>query len=138
MSTTLPTPPAHGQAVPQQPYPAPQQQAYWQAPPAAGPAKPPAEGSWLRRWPAWAQNTALAVGAVAVLVVVFFGGFFTGHVTSDGVPGGGTNQDFSPRQFGNGNGFGGQGQGQSGNGNGFGGGSSGSDGTGSTGSGDGS
>ena len=60
----------------------------------------------LRRWPTWAQNTALIVGAVAVLLVVFFAGFFTGHATDHTRGGFGTNQNFDPRQFG---GQGGQG-----------------------------
>jgi hypothetical protein len=75
----------------------------------------------LHRWPAWAQNTALAVGAVAVLVVVFFAGYFTAHAVDARPAGTVTNQDFGPRQFG-GNGFGGNGfGGQPGTGNGFGG-----------------
>ncbi|WP_426623312.1 hypothetical protein ACPPVW_11785 [Leifsonia sp. McL0607] len=121
MSTTAPNPGQSWQPAPQYP----QQPQYAQAPQpqyapqssATRPTKPAATGSVLRRWPAWAQNTALAVGAVAILVVVFFAGYFTAHAVDGGTrPGFGTNQNFTPRQFGgNGNGFGGQ------SGNGFGG-----------------
>lgn len=93
----------------QPPQYAPQQPPYAQQGPATPPAKP-SHGSVLHRWPSWAQNTALAVGAVAVLVIVFFAGYFTAHAVDGGSRAGfGTNQDFTPRQFGgNGNGFGGQ------------------------------
>ncbi|WP_349866991.1 hypothetical protein [Leifsonia sp. WHRI 6310E] len=100
---------------PQQPVP-PQQPAPHYAPPQPAPhqtwqqpaaAKPAADGSILRRWPVWAQNTAIVVGAVAVLAIVFFAGFFTGHATDGPQRGGfGTNQNFDPRQFGGGNGSG--------------------------------
>ena len=107
--------PDHAQpAYPQTAYPQPgyPQGGYPHVPPAA--PRPRADGNVLRRWPVWAQNTALAVGAVAVLLVVFFAGFFTANAV-DGTRGGvGTDQNIGPR-FGNGNGFGGQ------SGNGFGG-----------------
>lgn len=105
MSTTAP--------IPGQPWqPAPPAQHYTPTvDPYAQPAQPAPHGSFLRRWPTWAQNTALIVGAVAVLVVVFFAGFFTANAVDSGRPGIGTGQDFNPGQFGNGfggNGFGGQ------------------------------
>lgn len=106
-------PQPHQQPQPAQPYP---QQAHpqqpWQPP---APPRPAASGSVLRRWPAWAQNTALAVGAVAVLVVVFFAGYFTAHAVDGGQRGGfGTTQDFGPRQFGGNGGNGGFGGGTGG------------------------
>ena len=121
MSTTVPQPAQQPDPQAQQPY-WQAQQPYWQpAPPAAGPgapvgtsgsARPAGNGSLLQRWPSWAQNTALIVGAVAVLVVVFFAGFFTAHA-ADGnrAHGFGTNQNFDPRQFGGGAGSGGSGSG---------------------------
>ncbi|MBN9629023.1 MAG: hypothetical protein J0I18_00140 [Actinobacteria bacterium] len=126
MSTTAPNPGQPWQPAPQyqpqQPAPGYAQPAYQPAP--AVPAAPSASArasnpSVLRRWPSWAQNTALAVGAAAVLVIVFFAGYFTAHaVDGSGRSGFGTGQNFTPRQFGgNGNGFGGQ----SGSGDGFGG-----------------
>ncbi len=122
MSSTVPAADLPGGTPSAQPWqPAPQAQAQPQAAYPAGypaPAAPaPARGSILRRWPVWAQNTALIVGAVAVLAVVFFAGFFTGGAVDGHRTGFGTGQDFSPRQFGNGNGngFGGSGNG-SGNG----------------------
>lgn len=146
MSTTAPNPGQPWQPAPQQVppsgygQPAPQYaqpqyaepaQQYAPQGPGVPPAKPvrPSIGSGLHRWPAWAQNTALAVGAVAILVVVFFAGYFTAHAFDGGARAGfGTNQNFSPRQFGgnggqSGNGFGGQSGnggfgGQSGSGNG--------------------
>ncbi len=130
MSTTAPNPGQPWQPAPQQPapaygQPAPQyapQPPYVPQPPAAntGPAAQPkpSNRSILHRWPTWAQNTALAIGAVAVLVVVFFAGYFAANAIDGGRTGFGTGQNFTPRQFGgNGNGFGGQ----SGSGNGFGG-----------------
>lgn len=118
MSTTAPNPGQPWQPDPQYGQPAPQY-----APPAPhyapqGPVPPARQshGSVLHRWPTWAQNAALAVGAVAVLVVVFFGGYFTAHAIEGGARAGfGTNQNFTPRQFGGNGGFGGQ------SGNGFGG-----------------
>lgn len=104
MSTTAPDIPPYQQPTYAQP-----PQGAWQQPqpsPQHHPAARPEHGSMLRRWPTWAQNTALIVGAVAVLVVVFFAGFFTGHATNDTRGGFGTNQNFDPRQFG---GQGGQG-----------------------------
>ncbi|CAM5511911.1 hypothetical protein [Leifsonia shinshuensis] len=117
--------PAPQYAQPQYAQPAPQ---YAPQGPGVPPAKParPSNGSVLHRWPSWAQNTALAVGAVAILVVVFFAGYFTAHAFDGGARAGfGTNQNFSPRQFGGNGGNGGQSGnggfgGQSGNG-GFGG-----------------
>lgn len=123
MSTTAPNPSQSWQ--PAQHYgeqPAP---AYAPQQPYAPPANA-SHGSVLHRWPAWAQNTALAVGAVAILVIVFFAGYFTAHAVDGGPRGGfGTGQGFTPRQFG-GNGFGQPGSGnglggQSGSGNSFGG-----------------
>ncbi|MGJ4846489.1 hypothetical protein [Leifsonia sp. Le1] len=74
-----------------------------QQPPYPSVAATPASGGYvLHRWPRWAQNTAVIVGAVAVLVVVFFAGFFTAHATDGGRPGIGNRQEFQPRQFGNG------------------------------------
>lgn len=73
-------------------------------------------GSVLRRWPVWAQNTALAVGAVAVLLVVFFAGFFTAQAVQGGSGAPDRGQLFEPQQQ-----FGG-GSGSDGSGNGFGGG----------------
>ena len=112
MSATAPNPGQPWQPAPQyqpqQPAPGYAQPAYQPAP--AVPAAPSASArtsnpSVLHRWPSWAQNTALAVGAAAVLVIVFFAGYFTAHA----VDGSGTGQNFTPRQFGgNGNGFGGQ------------------------------
>lgn len=122
MSTTAPNPgqpwqpaPAYGQPAPQA-APVYGQSAPQYAPqPQYTPQPPTSHGSVLHRWPSWAQNTALAVGAAAVLVVVFFAGYFTAHAV-DGARGGfGTGQNFTPRQFGgDGGGFGGQ----SGSGNG--------------------
>lgn len=110
MSTTAPNP---GQ--PWQPAPQYAQQPEYAQPQFApqGPVTPPpkaSHGSVLHRWPTWAQNTALAVGAVAVLVIVFFAGYFTAHAVNGGTRGGfGTGQNFTPPQYGgNGNGFGGQ------------------------------
>lgn len=131
MSATVPNPgqpwqptTPYEQAAPQY-APTPQ---YAAQGPSAPPARPGSHGSVLHRWPAWAQNTALAVGAVAILVVVFFAGFFTANAVDGPRAGFGTDQNFTPRQFGgNGNGFGGQpgsgfggqsGSGQSGSGNG--------------------
>ncbi|MFF2052714.1 hypothetical protein ACFVU2_14020 [Leifsonia sp. NPDC058194] len=95
-----PVPPQQQPPQQQAPHYAPQQP--WQQPNAPRPA---AGGSILRRWPVWAQNTAIVVGAVAVLAIVFFAGFFTGHATDGGQRGGfGTNQNFDPRQFGGGTG----------------------------------
>ncbi|MEY9951103.1 hypothetical protein [Leifsonia sp. EB34] len=118
MSTTAPNPGQPWQPAPQQGPPSGYgQPAPHYAQPAPQPA-PPSNRSVLHRWPSWAQNTALAVGAVAILVVVFFGGYFTAHaVAGNARTGFGTNQNFSPRQFGGNGGFGGQ----PGNGNGFGG-----------------
>ena len=117
MSTTVPNP---GQPWQPAPHAAPVygQPAPQYAPQPHAPQPPTSHGSVLHRWPTWAQNTALAVGAAAVLVVVFFAGYFTAHAI-DGARGGfGTGQNFTPRQFGgNGGGFGGQ----SGSGGGFGG-----------------
>jgi uncharacterized membrane protein YgcG len=107
--------PAPQQAQP--PY-QPQQQPHWQQPTAPAPA---ATGSILRRWPVWAQNTAIVVGAVAVLAIVFFAGFFTAHATDGGQRGGfGTNQNFDPRQFGQNGGTGNGGSGGFGSGSGTG------------------
>lgn len=96
---------------PWQPAP-PQPQPPHQGPRAPGQAHPPvaatpASGGYvLHRWPRWAQNTAVIVGAVAVLLVVFFAGFFTANAI-DGPRGGfGNGQTFQPRQFGGGNGHG--------------------------------
>ncbi|WP_025155489.1 hypothetical protein [Leifsonia aquatica] len=92
-------PTAHQQ--PQPPY-AGQPHPQWQQPAAPAPAT---RGSILRRWPVWAQNTAIVVGAVAVLAIVFFAGFFTGHATGGGARGGfGTTQNVEPRPFGGQNG----------------------------------
>ena len=107
MSTAAPNP---GQPWQQ----APQYQPQQPVPGYAQPAYPPAPArtsnpSVLHRWPTWAQNTALAVGAVAVLVIVFFAGYFTANAVDHARGGFGTGQNFTPRQFGgNGNGFGGQ------------------------------
>lgn len=120
MSTTIPTEGPSAQLPPQQPQPAPShyqpgrppyQPAYqWQPQPAYGAPRPPkqpgAQGNFLHRWPVWAQNTALIVGAVAVLLVVFFGGYLAGHASAPARGGFGTNQNFTPRQFGGGNGGG--------------------------------
>ncbi|QNE35034.1 hypothetical protein [Leifsonia shinshuensis] len=121
MSTTAPEPGQPWQPAPQYgqqpPYaqPAPHYAPQGGAVPPAKPARP-SNGSILHRWPTWAQNTALAVGAVAILVVVFFAGYFTAHAIDGGTRGGfGTGQNFTPRQFGGNGGFGGQ------SGNGFGG-----------------
>jgi hypothetical protein len=123
MSTTAPNPGQPLQPAPAQPYG--QQQPYAQPAPhyapqtatlPSGEQARPSNPSILHRWPTWAQNTALAVGAVAILVVVFFAGYFTAHaVAGNARPGFGTNQNFTPRQFGGNGGFGGQ------SGNGFGG-----------------
>jgi hypothetical protein len=106
MSTTVPNeaasarpwenPPVAQQHVPQPgAYPPPAPGAYPQQPPVGR-----SGGSVLRHWPTWAQNTALAVGAVAVLVVVFFAGFFAGHASADHQGGFGTGQNLDPRQYG--------------------------------------
>jgi hypothetical protein len=106
-----PTPQQPGypqQGYPQQGYP---QQPFVQQPPVQQPPAPArASGNLLRRWPVWAQNTALIVGAVAVLVVVFFAGFFTGQANSGPQRGLDMNQDFGPRTFGGGTGADGSGQ----------------------------
>ncbi|GAB3585433.1 hypothetical protein GCM10027406_33750 [Leifsonia lichenia] len=90
------------------PVPPQQQQPYQQPYTHPSAAAAPAPGGYvLHRWPRWAQNTAVIVGAVAVLVVVFFAGFFTANAVDHGRVGIGTGQNFQPRQFGgNGNGFG--------------------------------
>ena len=122
MSTATPNPGQPWQPAPQYQQPAPHyaQPAPQYAPQAAPQYTPPSNGSILHRWPTWAQNTALAVGAVAILVVVFFAGYFTAHaVDSHARPDFGTGQDFTPRQFGGNGGNGGNG-GTGGNG-GFGG-----------------
>lgn len=129
MSTTAPNPnqsqpwqpaPQYAQQPPYVPQPqyAPEPQYAQES--ATPPAKP-SHGSVLHRWPTWAQNTALAIGAIAVLVIVFFAGYFTANAVDHARGGFGTGQNFTPRQFGgNGNGFGGQSGngsgGQSGNG----------------------
>lgn len=111
MSTADPNAAVPNPGWPQQPVP-PQQP--WQQP---APPKPSSNGSILRRWPVWAQNTAIIVGAVAVLAIVFFAGFFTGHATDGPQRGGfGTNQNFDPRQFGGGTGGTGGGSTQQGGG----------------------
>jgi hypothetical protein len=106
-----PTPQQAGyqpQGSPQQGY---AQQPPAQQPPAQHPPAPArAPGNLLRRWPVWAQNTALIVGAVAVLVVVFFAGFFTGQANGGPQRGLDMNQDFGPRTFGGGTGADGSGQ----------------------------
>jgi len=131
MSTADPNAAVQNPGWPQQPVPPqqsvpPQQPAPHYAPPQPAPhqtwqqpvaAKPAANGSILRRWPVWAQNTAIIVGAVAVLAIVFFAGFFTGHATDGPQRGGfGTNQNFDPRQFGGGTGGTGGGSTQQGGG----------------------
>lgn len=111
-----PVPPQQPPIPPQPPYQQAPQPPYQQAPqPPQQPAR--ASGYVLHRWPRWAQNTAVIVGAVAVLVIVFFAGFFTANAVDHGRTGfgTGTGQNFVPRQFGNGNGFG-QNGGQSGSG----------------------
>lgn len=123
MSTATPNPGQSWQPAPQyqyqQPMPGYTQPVYQPAP--VGPAGPSTSArashpSVLHRWPTWAQNTALAVGAVAVIVIIFFAGYFTANAVDRAQGGFGTGQNFTPRQFGgNGNGFGGQ------SGNGFGG-----------------
>ena len=128
MSTTAPNPgqpwqpdPQYGQPAPQYAPPAPHyvpqgSVPQGSVPQGSVPAARESHRSVLHRWPSWAQNTALAVGAVAVLVIVFFAGYFTAHAVSGGARAGfGTNQNFTPRQFGGNGGFGGQ------SGNGFGG-----------------
>jgi uncharacterized membrane protein YgcG len=123
MSTTAPHVPPYQQAPAQQPmqqpYAQPPQNAWQAAPPQSG-APRPAQGSILRRWPVWAQNTAIIVGAVALLVVVFFAGFFTAHAV-DGARNPFGSGQVGPRQFGGYGGFGGQGGTGDGSGSGSGG-----------------
>ena len=92
--------PQHGSVPPQPPFQQPQPPR--QAPHPSAAATPAPGGYVLHRWPRWAQNTAVIVGAVAVLVVVFFAGFFTANAIDHGRGGIGTGQNFQPRPFGDG------------------------------------
>lgn len=65
--------------------------------------------SILDKWPTWAHNTVILAGVAAILIVVFFAGFFTASGThrhnETGIgSGSSTNQQFGPG--GSGSGFG--------------------------------
>lgn len=79
----------------------------------------------LHRWPTWAQNTMVIAGTIAIVLVLFFAGFFTANGLNTSRGGGLGTQSSFHQQFGSGSGSGMQngfpGNGMNGSANGFGG-----------------